>query len=295
MMDKIEKKIRERHHILGRLWRKRTKILSFAIGWLIGIVWLLPFMGVFMASVRPYGEIVEGWWRFEEFNPTLTNFVKAWNHPTAPVSKGILNSLSIAIPTTLLTIGAASLAGYAFARFKFRLKGTLFFLIILIMAMPAQSIIIPLFFYLARIGIIDTRIGLILVHTAWGIPWSILFLRNFFLSVPLDIEESASVDGASDFVIFRRIVFPIAQPAIISVAVLQFVWVWNDFFFALVLLLSPDRWVVTQMIPLLKGRYFIDWSIVSAASVSAMAIPLVVFVLLQKYYVRGILAGAIKG
>lgn len=271
------------------------QILTFSIAMLIGVLWLLPFMGVFMASIRPYDEIVGGWWNFGQLNLTLENFAKAWNHQTAPIGNGLLNSIYIAVPSTMLTIGAASLAGYAFARFKFPLQSWLFFVIILVMAMPAQSIIIPLFFYFVTIGLVDTQLGLILVHTAWGTPWALLFLRNFFLSVPLDVEESARVDGASDLTIFRRIVFPIARPAIISIAVLQFIWVWNDFFFALVLLPSPDKWVVTQMVPLIKGRYFVDWSLVSAASVLSMLPPLLIFVLLQKYYVRGVLAGAIKG
>lgn len=274
---------------------KRSRIIIYAIALLIGVLWLLPFLGVFISSIRPYREVVGGWWQLEEFNLTLSAFGKAWNHPSAPMGQALLNSLSIAVPAMILTIAVASLAGYAFARFKFRLRNPLFFVIILIMAMPAQSIIIPLFAHMVGLGLIDTRIGLILVHTAWGIPWCVLFLRNFFLSVPEDLEESARVDGASDFKIFRRIVFPIARPAIISVAVLQFVWVWNDFFFALVLLPSPDKWVVTQSVAVMIGRYYINWSVVSAGSVFAMIVPLIVFILLQKYYVRGVLAGAIKG
>lgn len=274
---------------------KRSTIIVYAVVLVIGVLWVLPFLGVFVSSIRPYREVVEGWWSTEEVTLTLESYGEAWSHPSAPMSRAIVNSLSIAIPATILTIVVASLAGYAFARFKFRLRGTLFFLIILIMAMPAQSIIIPLFFHMVSIGFIDTRLGLILVHAAWGVPWSILFLRNFFLSVPEDMEEAARVDGASDLMVFRRVVFPIARPAILSIAVLQFIWVWNDFFFALVLLQSPDKWVVTQAIPLIKGRYFIDWSVVSAASVLAMIIPLIVFIVLQKYYVKGVLAGAIKG
>ncbi len=274
---------------------EKSRIITYAVALLIGVLWLLPFLGVFISSIRPYREVVDGWWQFEEFNPTLAKYGEAWNYSSAPMSRALLNSLLIAVPATILTIVVASLAAYAFARFKFRLKSSLFFLIVLIMAMPAQSIIIPLFFYLTDLGLMGTRLGLILVHVAWGAPWSILFLRNFFLSVPEDMEESARVDGASDFKVFRRIVFPIARPAILSIAVLQFIWVWNDFFFALIFFSAPDKLVATQAIPAMKGRYFIDWSLISAASVLAMIIPLIVFILLQKYYIRGVLAGAIKG
>lgn len=274
---------------------RRSRIVLYAVAWLIGLFWVLPFLGVFVSSIRPYSEVVDGWWRLDHFTLTLDAFIQAFNHPTAPMGPALLNSVSIAVPATILTIVFASLAAYAFARFKFRLKSTLFFIVILIMAMPGQSIIIPLFAYMRDLGLVDTRLGLILVHTAWGIPWAVLFLRNFFLSVPLDLEESARVYGASDLKIFTRIVLPIALPAIVSIAVLQFVWVWNDFLFALILLTSPDKKVVTQTIPLLKGRFDIPWSLLSAASVLSMIVPLLIFVFLQKYYVKGVLAGAIKG
>ncbi len=270
-------------------------ILHHLVAYLIGIVWVLPFMGIIMASIRPLSEIVNGWWNFDNFTLTFKNFIEVWNYSSAPVSRGILNSLLISIPSTILPLIAASLAGYAFARFKFPLRNFLFSILIFLMAMPAQAIIIPLFFQMARLGLIDNRIGLILLHTAWGVSWCTVFLRNFFLSIPLDLEEAAMVDGASNFTIFWRIALPLALPAIISVAVLQFIWVWNDFFFALVLIISPDKFVVTQTIPLIKGRYLIDWGLVSAASIIAIIPPLLIFSLLQKYYIKGIMAGAVKG
>lgn len=274
---------------------KRSTVAIYAVAWLIGVVWILPFVGVFMASIRPFPEIVDGWWHFGELTLTLENFANAWNHSTAPLGRGLLNSISIVVPTTVLTIIIASLAGYAFARFKFRFKNPLFFIIIIIMAMPPQAVAIPLTFQMMRLGLIDTRIGLILIHTAWGLPWSMLFLRNFFLSVPEDLEEAAKVDGATDFTVFRKIVFPIARPAILSVATLQFIWVWNEFFFALLTLHEPTKWVATQAIPLIKGRYYIDWSLVSAASMITMLVPLIIFIFLQKYYIRGVIAGAVRG
>lgn len=274
---------------------KKSRILVYTIACFIGVLWMLPFLGVFISSVRPFSEVVDGWWQLDEFSLTLESFIEAWNHPTAPVGPALLNSVSIAIPATILTIVFASLTAYAFARFKFRLKSPLFFILILIMAMPGQSIIIPLYIHMVNLGLLDTRIGLILVHTAWGIPWAVLFLRNFFLSVPLDLEESARVYGASDLKIFLRIVMPIALPAIVSIAVLQFVWVWNDFLFALIILSSPDKKVVTQTIPLIKGRYDIPWSVLSAASVLGMIAPLLIFIFLQRYYVKGVLGGALKG
>ncbi len=274
---------------------KKTKLIIIIIAWLIGIIWTLPFMGIFMASTRPFSEVSDGWWKFEKFDLTLNNYENAWNFPNTSVGNSIFNSIIISVPSTMIPILVGSLMGYALARFEFPFKKVIFILLILIMAMPAISIILPLFRLLASAGLADSRIGLILVHSAWGTPWVAFFLRNFFLSIPTDLEESARVDGASELTIFRRIVVPIAIPALISVAVLQFIWVWNDFFFALVLLISPEKWVATQTLPLIKGRYFIDWSLVSAASVIVMLIPLLVFIILQRYFVKGVMAGAIKG
>jgi len=274
---------------------KKSKVAIYIVAWSIGIVWILPFIGVLMSSIRPFRQIVDGWWHFAGFSLTVENFIKVWNHPTAPLSKGLLNSISIVIPATVLTIIIASLGGYAFARFKFRFKGSLFFIIIIIMAMSPQAVAIPLTFEMMRLGLMNTRIGLILVHTTWGLPWSMLFLRNFFISVPEELEEAARIDGASDLTVFRKIVFPIARPAVLSVMILQFIWTWNEFFFALLILHSPDKWVVTQCIPLIKGRYYIDWSLVSASSMITMIVPLIIFICLQKYYIRGVMGGAIKG
>jgi len=156
-------------------------------------------------------------------------------------------------------------------------------------------VIIPVFLLTKKLGLWNTYRGLILLHSAFGLPWIILFFRNFFATLPVEIEEAAKIDGATDFQIYYKIVLPTSLPALASVAALQFTWVWNDFFFALIMLATPDRWVATQIIPALKGRYFIPWNLIAAASVLTMAVPVIVYALLQKYYVKGIVGGVIKG
>jgi multiple sugar transport system permease protein len=120
-------------------------------------------------------------------------------------------------------------------------------------------------------------------------------MRNFFLTLPIEIEEAAKVDGASDLKIFFKIVLPMALPALASVAVLQFMWVWNDFFLALILISSPDKLLATQRIPLMREVYHVDWSILSAASILVMMVPILIYALLQKYYIRGMIGWTIKG
>jgi len=274
---------------------RKTTVIVHIIAWSAALIWILPFLGVLMAAIRPFPEIIHGWWNFAEFNPSLKNFVEAWSHPSAPLAQGMLNSLLVAIPSTLIPMFVASLAGYGFARFSFPIRDYIFLTVVLIMALPQQMIAVPIFQIMTSLGLVDNYISLILVHSAWGLAWIILFMRNFFLRLPIEIEEAAKVDGASDFKIFYKIVLPMALPALASVAVLQFMWVWNDFFLALILIFSPDKLLATQRIPQMRGVYHVDWGVLSAASILVMVVPVVIYVLLQKYYIRGMIGWTVKG
>ena len=274
-----------------------TTIIVHVIAWFVALIWILPFMGVFMASTRPYGEIIHGWWDFSSFNPTFSNFMGAWNHRNFPLSQGVLNSLIVAIPSTLIPLFVGALAGYAFARFSFPIKNYIFLTVVLLMALPQQSVAIPLFQMMMKFGLIDNFLSLILVHSAWGLPWIILFMRNFFSALPVEIEEAARVDGASYFKIFYKIVLPMSLPALASVTVLQFMWVWNDLFLALIFIYSDPMKLATQRLLYIgrAGPYHLDWSILSAASMIVMIVPILMFVLLQKYYIKGMVGWTIKG
>lgn len=271
-----------------------STVLIHLLAWAIGLIWIVPFFGLFMTSMRPFSEVIEGWWKFNPFTPTFENFARAWNHPSFPLSEGMLNSLIVAIPSTLMPILIASIAGYGFARFSFPIKNLIFITIVIIMALPPQMIAIPVFSMMKESGLLDTFLGVIIVHAAWGTPWILFFMRNFFLTLPIEVEEAARVDGASDFVVFFRIVLPMCIPALISVAVLQFMWVWSDFFFPLILLYSSDKLVAIQRLPLMRGVYFVDWGLLSAATVLLMLVPVLIFALLQRYYVRGMVGWAVK-
>jgi len=274
----------------------KTTIILTIIAWSVALIWILPFLGVFMASIRPFSEILRGWWTFDSFNPSLNSFIEAWNHPIWPLSIGTLNSFIVTIPSTIIPLFVGALAGYGFARFSFRIRSYLFLTIVLLMAIPQQSVIVPLFQTMVRLRLINNYLSLVLVHSAWGLPWIILFMRNFFSTLPIEVEEAAKVDGASDFQIFYKIVLPMALPALASVVVLQFMWVWNDFFLATIFIYDDPMKVSTQLVPLIgRGVYHVDWSLLSAASVIVMIVPIIMFVLLQKYYVRGMVGWTVKG
>ncbi|AMM55045.1 ABC transporter permease [Pyrococcus kukulkanii] len=265
----------------------KSYLLSNLIAWTVAVIWLLPFIGVFMASIRPYKEIVSGWWHIHPLTITLENYMKAFYHPMFPISTGLKNSLIVAIPSTVIPILTASLAAYAFSRYSFPIKNYLFAFIVFLMALPQQMTVVPLYFLLRDLKLLNTFTGIILVHSAWGLAWIIFFMRNYFSMLPRDIEEAAKIDGATDFQVFYKIVLPIAIPGIVSAAILQFTWVWSDFFLALVFLQDPGKYVATQRLPLLRGQYFVDWGILTAASIMVMAVPLLVYAIFQKYYIAG--------
>jgi len=243
---------------------RKTTIIVHIIAWSVALIWILPFLGVFMASIRPVREIIHGWWNFDPFNPTFKNFIEAWNHSMFPLWRGVLNSFIVAIPSTIIPLFLGALAGYGFARFSFPIKNYIFLTIVLLMAMPQQSVAIPLYMMMNSLGLIDNYIGLITVHSAWGLPWIILFMRNFFSTLPVEVEEAARVDGASSFKIFYKIVLPMALPALASVVVLQFMWVWSDFSLALILIYDPDLLLATQRVPRIAfGAFHVDWGILS--------------------------------
>ncbi len=271
-------------------------VIIHIIAWSIGLLWLLPFLGVFMASIRPFGEILRGWWILDPFNPSLNSFVEAWNAPIWPLSRGILNSFIVAVPSTIIPLFVGALAGYGFARFSFRIRSYLFMTIVLLMALPQQSVVIPLFHIMVNLRLIDNYLSLVLIHSAWGLPWIILFMRNFFATLPIEIEEAAKVDGASDFEIFYKIVLPLSLPALASVVVLQFMWVWNDFFLAKVFIYEESMLLATQRVEFVGRELFrVNWGVLSAASIIVMIVPIVIFVLLQKYYVKGMIGWTVKG
>ncbi|TLZ61463.1 MAG: carbohydrate ABC transporter permease [Methanobacteriota archaeon] len=280
-----------------RLPRRARTVLVHVVAWSIGLLWLVPFLGVLMASIRPFSEIVYGWWQPSPFTASADHFEQVWNHPTYPLSSGFRNSFIVAIPSTLIPMFVASVAAYGFARFRFPMRDYLFLSIVVLMAVPQQMVAVPIFLQMNSLGLLDNHLSLILVHSAWGLPWILLFMRNFFLTLPVEVEEAARVDGASDFKIFYRIVLPMALPALAAVTVLQFMWVWNDYFFALILI-SPfsDQQLATQLVPKLGiGQYNVDWGLLSAASLLVLLVPVLVYSLLQRFYIRGMVGWTIKG
>ena len=268
----------------------KRRTLKYVVAIAVAILWIVPFLGLFMASVRPLSEIIGGWWHLEGATFTLENYVLAWEHSTAPMGRALLNTFIVTIPSVLVVMLLGVMAAYPFARFEFPLKTTLFFLILLVMAAPPELIAMGNYNLLRDIGLFDTYMGLILIHIGWGMGWVVLFLRNFLLGIPKELEEAARIDGASRYQIFRTIILPLSTPALVSVAVIQFTWVWNAFFFPLVFMRSPELYLAPQALPLLTGRIQVEWGVVAAGSILTMAVPVLLFLALERYYKQGMVA-----
>jgi alpha-glucoside transport system permease protein len=259
----------------------------------VALLWLVPTVGLFITSILPASEIAtEGWWKIFS-QPSLATFsnYSALFH-NAGLTGAMKTTAYIAIGNTLLVVFVAALAGYAFAWLEFPGRDWLFIVVIALLVVPLQMALIPIFSLYNTVGIYDTVIGLILFHTAFGLPFAVFLLRNFFIGIPKDLIEAARIDGASEIYIFVRVILPLGLPAIASLAIFQFLWTWNDLLVALTLARSTQPITVAIFSQLRTFGSNID--IIAPATFVSLIIPLAVFFAFQRYFVQGLLAGSVK-
>ncbi|MEA3537028.1 carbohydrate ABC transporter permease [Rhizobium sp. CC-YZS058] len=207
-----------------------------------------------------------------------------------------VNSLVVSLGTVVLTVAVSVMAGYGFSRYRFPFKNALFVLIIATLMIPFQSILTPLFIILAKLGLNNSLFGLMLVYVTLQLPFSVFMMRNAFDAVPKEIEEAARIDGARDLRLLARVLLPLVMPGVATVSIFAFLNAWNEFFAALVLLSSNDNYTLPVLMTAVRaGRLgAINWGAVQAG-VTVMVVPcLIMFLLLQRYYMRGLMAGAVK-
>jgi alpha-glucoside transport system permease protein len=259
----------------------------------VGVLWLIPALGLFLTSLlSPIDYASEGWWKVlaHPHLATWANYSEVWNNTDIPHS--LLLTAEIAIGGTVLPIVIAASAGYAFAWIDFPGRDWLFVVVIALLVVPLQMGLIPLFRLYNTLGIYDTVIGLILFHTAFGLPFAIFLLRNFFIGIPRDILESARIDGASEIRIFLRLILPLGLPAIASLAIFQFLWTWNDLLVALTM--AQSKQPITVAIYTQMRQFGSNIDLIAPASFAASVVPLVIFFAFQRYFVQGLLAGSVK-
>ncbi len=262
----------------------------------IALLWMTPAFGLLVSSFRPSTEIAStGWWTAFQtpFKFTLDNYSSVLSQNG--MGRSFLNSLIISIPGTIIPILVAGFAAFAFAWMKFRGRDVIFMFVVALLVVPIQMTLIPVLRLLADLRLVGTFQGVWLAHTAYGLPFAVFLLRNFFAELPKELLESAYLDGASNLVVFFRLVLPLSVPALASLAIFQFLWVWNDLLVALVYLQDPGKAPMTVTINNLVSSFGTQWQLLTAAAFISMMLPLVMFIALQRYFVEGITTGAVKG
>ncbi len=212
------------------------------------------------------------------------------------LKQAFLNTLTVSVPATVIPILVSSFAAYAFAWLRFPGRKTLFVVVVALLVVPLQVALIPVLKDYTSLGLNGSFLGIWIAHTGFGLPLATYFMYNYISQLPRDLFESAFIDGASNFTIFTRLILPLSVPAIASISIFQFLWVWNDYLVALVFIGSqPDVQVLSMRIADMVGSRGNDWHLLTAAAFVSMLMPLAVFFALQKYFVRGLLGGSVKG
>jgi alpha-glucoside transport system permease protein len=285
------------HRERGRIERIFDNWLVKLIVIAIALLWLVPSLGLLVTSFRPAQDITSsGWWSVLSGGAewTINNYQRVIE--ADGMGNAFLNSLAVAIPATVIPIAIAAFAAYAFAWMDFKGRQVLFVIVVGLMVVPLQMALIPLLKIYVGLDLSGTYLAVWLAHTGFGLPLAIYLLRNYIGSLPRSIIESASIDGASHFSTFFRLVVPLSVPVIASFAIFQFLWVWNDFLVALVFLGgTPDVSVVTIRLAELTGTRGQAWEVLTAGAFLTMVLPLIVFFALQRFFVRGLTAGSVKG
>jgi alpha-glucoside transport system permease protein len=257
----------------------------------LGLLWLVPTIGLFITSILPQSTLAtKGWWQIFS-KPSLATFS---NYHALLHNSGLTSALKttayIAVGNTLLVVLLGAMAGYALAWLEFPGRDWVFIIIVGLLVVPLQMALIPMFRLYDIVGISGTVLSIILFHAAFGLPFAIFLLRNFFVGIPKDIMESARIDGASELRIFVRLILPLGLPAIASLAIFQFLWTWNDLIVSLTFGVTPITvWIFGQL-----REFGTSIDVIAPASFISLVVPLAVFFAFQRYFVQGLLAGSVK-
>jgi len=260
----------------------------------IALFWLIPSIGLFITSFRSVGDSSSsGWWTAltAPAQLTIANYTSLLQNDA--ITSSLLNTILIVVPTTILVILIGALAGYAFAWMEFPGRDWLLIAVIMLLAVPLQVALIPVARMFGLLGIFGSIPGVILFHVAFGLPFAIFLLRNFFTQIPKEVLEASRVDGASEWHIFTRVVLPLGGPAIASLAIFQFLWTWNDLLIGLIFTNAQSQ-PITVAIQSQLRQFGANIDVLSAGAFLSMIIPLIVFFAFQRYFVDALLQGSNK-
>lgn len=273
-----------------RILQVIQKTLTYIFLIILSIVLGFPLFWMLLTSVKNRREV------FNQFLPSqidLSNFSRVWSEMDLPMHLG--NSLFVTGLNVLIVVVTATLAGYAFARLTFNRRDTIFYAFIVAMMIPGQALLIPMFQYLKNLGLLNTHVGLSLSMTGGAIAFAIFLMRSFFKSLPGELGDAGKIDGCDEWGVFRHIYLPLARPGIATVIIFQFMGTWNEFMFSTTFLNTPNEKTIQPALYQVVGRYSIDYTALSAGLLMAILPILIVFLLLQKQFIKGLTAGAFKG
>lgn len=270
---------------------KYGRIVIYALLIAFAVFYLLPVYLLLITSMKSFNEVSLGRMWDLPAGLSFDSFAGAWE----VLSRSFINSLALVIPATVISCILGSLNGYVLSKWKFRGSEILFTAILFGMFIPYQSILIPLVQFLQTIGLYGSLPGLILVHVVYGIPIVTLIFRNYYAGVPNDLVEACKIDGAGFFGIYRYLIFPLSVPGFVVVAIWQFTAIWNEFLFGLIITNSPEQRPVTVALQNIAGSQFTKWNVQMAGALLVALPTLLVYIFLGRYFVRGLMAGSVKG
>ena len=283
-----------RRGLASRVASRLGGTATYVFVMVVAAFWLLPTLGLFVESLRePADNAATGWWTVFARPAQLT--YKNYQHLLAndAVLGSLWNTVLITVPATLLVVALGAMAGYALAWIEFPGRDWLFILLVVLIVVPVQIAVIPDAKIFSALNIYGDIPAVVAFHVAFGLPFAIFLLRSFFIGIPRDLLEAARMDGGSEVTIFRRVVLPLSWPAIASLAIYQFMWVWNDLLVALVFA-RPEHAPITYQLQSQMRTFSTNIDVIGPGAFLSMVVPLAVFFALQRYFVQGVLAGSVR-
>jgi glucose/mannose transport system permease protein len=265
----------------------------------LAVFYLIPIYVLVVNALKDYREVsVEAMWRLPE-HLSLASFAKAWfGDPKAGMTglgQNFMNSVYLVVPAVFFSVLLGSINGYVLAQWRFRGSETLFFLLLFGMFIPYQSILIPLVKVLMALHLYGTIPGLVLTHVVYGIPITTLIFRNYYAQIPRELVDAAQIDGAAVMGVYRHVILPLSAPGTVVAVIWQFTQIWNDFLFGVVITNKPDVQPITVALNNLAGSFIVEWNVQMAGALLAALPTLLVYVFMGRYFIRGLLAGSVKG
>ncbi|MFJ9035464.1 carbohydrate ABC transporter permease [Streptomyces sp. NPDC102406] len=293
-MTTVDGTVKARRSFASRVTEKVSGgFLQFVLI-LVGALWLVPTIGLLLSSLRtPEDMSASGWWKVlsEPSQLTFDSYTSLLEN--SDITRSLVNTALITVPATLLVIVIGSLAGYAFAWMEFPGRDWWFLIVVGLLVVPVQLALVPIAKLFGDIGIFGSLFGVILFHVGFGLPFAVFLLRNFFAEIPRELLEAARLDGAGELRLFVRVVMPLGGPAIASLGIFQFLWVWNDMLVALIFT-DTDSQPITVALQTQVRQFGNNIDVLGPGAFISMVVPLAVFFAFQRQFVSGVMAGAVK-